>query len=169
MCKDAKASAAAKSYGSNRAKAFLRGLARKCFHGKRETWLHSEYCSIGGFKTYDARAKGIDWSADEDETSCLDESVSRIADLTQGMGSVLTEHGYIGVVPTITHAEDIRAILFGGQYNYMLLSPGHESPSSYQLLGPSFLLCADMNAKLSHELHKNWINWDSIEQEIYLC
>jgi hypothetical protein len=85
------------------------------------------------------------------------------------MGSVLTEHGYIGVVPTITHAEDIRAILFGGQYNYMLLSPGHESPSSYQLLGPSFLLCADMNAKLSHELHKNWINWDSIEQEIYLC
>lgn len=160
-----------KPYGDDCLKAFLGTICRnlamddsKVWHRHKEEFLEffqRQKHSIDRFGSCDDAQLGGD----------LERFLSLIAELTNGMKLILTERGYIGMAPAVTHKRDRCAILCCSQHQCFLRAVEGPYTSNFHFLGPGYILRAQIRSRggLGSEDSKDWLGWNGEEQDIHLC
>jgi hypothetical protein len=102
--------------------------------------------------------------------------LEHVRNRTHNRRFVLTQRGYMGLAPLPTMAGDSCAIIFGCKLPSILraTSPGHYmfvgttaimGRQSFEAPGGGVMFCKVLGAEDSQD----WIDWDGVEQDIYLC
>ncbi|ROW13867.1 hypothetical protein VPNG_03510 [Cytospora leucostoma] len=92
-----------------------------------------------------------------------------------GRRLVITARGYYGVVPAVSHEEDLCCIVFGTKEPFILRQTDREG--HYNVLGDAFLTsarqeqgkCFNIGSGLGPYSNSDWLKWNLEEQDIYLC
>lgn len=134
-------------------------------------WLSRLKALINFLEDATVRSDVAGWDQITERSFHVDDIVSSIAQIADGMRHVLTERGYMGTAPGVARKGDLCALLLGNQHQCFLCAVETDYAPSLDFLGAGYILGAQWwsNGGLGAEGSKDWVGWDVEEQDIYLC
>ncbi|KAF2630270.1 hypothetical protein BU25DRAFT_255291 [Macroventuria anomochaeta] len=164
---------------ANILEAFFDALAMSNYYGDLTEWHQTRRIYIATFErltTQMQESEAVSWDADEIATLESSKFHGFISSLISGKRVIVTERGYIGLVPDVTQQGNLCGIIFGCSSPCLLRTTS--SDDCYAYLGSGFILgkaVLDLDEHglrfyscLGVEDSKDWLEWDVEEQDIYL-